>query len=206
MKIAQLSGSLRANVGKKDAASLRAAGRVPCVLYGQGSQTHFSVKQNDIEKLVFSPDVYQVDLDIEGKKTRGIIQELQQHPLKDTVQHVDFLELNESKPVKVKLPVRVSGSSIGVMNGGKLMLAFRHLQCIGLPNDLPESIELDISKLRIGDSIRVNAVNYNGVTFLDPATAVVVSVKMARGAGLEEEEEEETEVATEDTSPQTEEG
>ncbi len=207
MKIAQFSGSLRANVGKKDAASLRAAGRVPCVLYGQGSQTHFSVKQNDIEKLVFSPDVYQVDLDIEGKKTRGIIQELQQHPLKDTVQHVDFLELNESKPVKVKLPVRVSGSSIGVMNGGKLMLAFRHLQCIGLPNDLPESIELDISKLRIGDSIRVNAVNYNGVTFLDPATAVVVSVKMARGAGLEEEEEEEeTEVATEDTSPQTEEG
>ena len=206
MKIAQLSGSLRANVGKKDAASLRAAGRVPCVLYGQGSQTHFSVKQNDIEKLVFSPDVYQVDLDIEGKKTRGIIQELQQHPLKDTVQHVDFLELNESKPVKVKLPVRVSGSSIGVMNGGKLMLAFRHLQCIGLPDDLPESIELDISKLRIGDSIRVNAVNYNGVTFLDPATAVVVSVKMARGAGLEEEEEEETEVATEDTSPQTEEG
>lgn len=207
MKIAQLSGSLRANVGKKDAASLRVAGRVPCVLYGQGSQTHFSVKQNDIEKLVFSPDVYQVDLDIDGKKTRGIIQELQQHPLKDTIQHVDFLELNESKPVKVKLPVRVSGSSIGVMNGGKLMLAFRHLQCIGLPNDLPESIELDISKLRIGDSIRVNAVNYNGVTFLDPATAVVVSVKMARGAGLEEEEEEEeTEVATEDTSPQTEEG
>ena len=119
MKTAQLSGSLRANVGKKDAASIRNAGRVPCVLYGQGEQTHFSVKRNDIEKIYFSEDVYQINLDVDGKKAVGIIQELQRHPVKDTIQHVDFLELNDQKVVKVKLPVRVTGSSRGVMNGVK---------------------------------------------------------------------------------------
>jgi large subunit ribosomal protein L25 len=111
MKTAQLSGSLRANVGKKDAKALRNEGLVPCVLYGQGEQTHFAVKRVPLEKLVFSPDVYQIELDVNGKKTKAIIRELQQHPTKDTVQHVDFLELNDTKEVRVKLPVRLTGSS-----------------------------------------------------------------------------------------------
>jgi large subunit ribosomal protein L25 len=182
MKTAQLSGSLRANVGKKDAAALRNAGMVPCVLYGQGEQTHFAVKRNDIEKIVFSPDVFQVELEIEGKKAKGIIRELQQHPTKGTVQHVDFLELNEAKSVRVGLPVRLTGSSRGVMAGGKLMQTFRRLTVVGLPTDLPEAIVLDITKLKIGKSIRVSQIEIPGVKFLDPANAVVVSVKMARGA------------------------
>jgi large subunit ribosomal protein L25 len=182
MKTAQLSGSLRANVGKKDAAALRNAEMVPCVLYGQGEQTHFAVKRNDIEKIVFSPDVFQVELEIEGKKAKGIIRELQQHPTKGTVQHVDFLELNEAKSVRVGLPVRLTGSSRGVMAGGKLMQTFRRLTVDGLPKDLPEAIVLDITKLKIGKSIRVSQIEIPGVKFLDPANAVVVSVKMARGA------------------------
>ena len=196
MKTAHLSGSLRANVGKKDATALRNAGLVPCVLYGQGEQTHFAVKRTAIDKIVFSPDVFQVALDIEGKKAVGNIRELQQHPTKDTIQHVDFYELDENKEVRVKLPVRITGSSRGVMAGGKLMTVFRQLQCIGLPSALPDAITLDITKLRIGQSIRVNSIQIPGVTFLDPANAVVVSVKMARGAvkgadaGDEEEEEE----------------
>ena len=197
MKTVQLSGSLRANVGKKDASSLRTAGLVPCVLYGQGQQTHFSVKQVAIEKIVYSPDVYQVELNIDGKTAVGIIQELQQHPTKDTIQHVDFLELNETKSIRIKLPVRLVGSSPGVMAGGKLMLVFRSLQCVGLSKDLPEAIILDISTLNIGGAIRVNTINIPGITFLDPANAVVVSVKMARGAvkGEEAEGEVEEEVA-----------
>ena len=197
MKTVQLSGSLRANVGKKDASSLRSAGLVPCVLYGQGQQTHFSVKQVAIEKIVYSPDVYQVELNIDGKTAVGIIQELQQHPTKDTIQHVDFLELNETKTIRIKLPVRLVGSSPGVMAGGKLMLVFRSLQCVGLSKDLPEAIILDISTLNIGGAIRVNSINIPGITFLDPANAVVVSVKMARGAvkGEEAEGEGEEEVA-----------
>jgi large subunit ribosomal protein L25 len=198
MKTAHLSGSLRANVGKKDAAALRNAGLVPCVLYGQGEQTHFSVKRTAIDKIVFSPDVFQVALDIEGKKALGIIRELQQHPTKDTIQHVDFYELDENKEVRVKLPVRITGSSRGVMAGGKLMTVFRQLECIGLPGALPDAITLDITKLRIGQSIRVNTIEIPGVQFLDPANAVVVSVKMARGVvkgadAADDEEDEEDE-------------
>jgi large subunit ribosomal protein L25 len=182
MKTAQLSGSLRANVGKKDAALIRNEGRVPCVLYGQGTQTHFSVSRVAIDKIVFSPDVYQVELDIEGKKATGIIRELQQHPTKDTIQHVDFYELSETKPVSVKLPVRLVGSARGVLAGGRLMQVFRNLSCVGLPSAIPDAITLDIAKLKIGQSIRVNSISIPGITFLDPANAVVVSVKMARGA------------------------
>ena len=182
MKTAQLSGSLRTNVGKKDAAALRNAELVPCVLYGQGEQTHFAVKRNDINKIVFSPEVYLVELEIEGKKAKGIIRALQQHATKDTIQHVDFLELNDTKPVRIGLPVRVKGSSKGVMAGGKLMQTFRRLNCVGLAKDLPDAITLDITKLKIGKSVRVGEINIPGVKFLDPANAVVVSVKMARGA------------------------
>jgi large subunit ribosomal protein L25 len=182
MKTAQLSGSLRANVGKKDANAIRNEGLVPCVLYGQGEQTHFAVKRVPIEKLVFSPDVYQIELDIDGKKAKAIIRELQQHPTKDTVQHIDFLELSDSKEVRVKLPVRLTGSSRGVRAGGKLMQVFRHMQCQGLPSALPEEIKIDISTMRIGHSFRVSNIEIPGVKILDPANAVVVSVKMARGA------------------------
>ena len=193
MKTAQLSGSLRANVGKKDAALIRNEGRVPCVLYGQGTQTHFSVSRVAIDKIVFSPEVYQVELDIEGKKAMGIIRELQQHPTKDTIQHVDFYELSETKPVSVKLPVRLVGSARGVLAGGRLMQVFRNLSCIGLPSAIPDAITLDIASLKIGQSIRVNSIVIPGITFLDPANAVVVSVKMARGAIKPAEAEDEGE-------------
>ena len=182
MKVAQLSGSLRTNVGKKDARALRSEDRVPCVLYGQGSQTHFSVKKIDMERLVFTPDVFQVELDIDGKKAKAIIQDLQQDPVKDTIRHVDFYELDENKPVKVGLPVRVTGNSRGVMAGGKLAQVFRRLTVVGLPKDLPEEVSIDITKLRIGQSVRVNQIEANGLTFLEPANAVVVAVRMARGA------------------------
>ena len=204
MKKAQLSGSLRANVGKKDAAALRVDNRVPCVLYGQGEQTHFSVKRVELDKIIFSPDVYQVELDIEGKKSLGIVREVQQHPVKDTLHHVDFYELNESKKVRVDLPVRTEGAAKGVLNGGKLNLAFRTLSCYGLPGDLPDAITLDISPIRIGQSIRVSEVSIAGVTILDPANAVVLGVKISRGA-VDEDEEEEVEGAAEDGTAEGEE-
>ena len=196
MKKAQLSGSLRANVGKKDAAALRIDSRVPCVLYGQGEQTHFSVKRVELDKIIFSPDVYQVELEIEDKKELGIVREVQQHPVKDTLQHVDFYELNVSKKVRVDLPVRTTGAAKGVLNGGKLSLAFRTLSCYGLPGDLPDAITLDISPIKIGQSIRVSEVSIAGVTILDPANAVVLGVKISRGA-VDEDEDEAVEEATE---------
>lgn len=193
MKVAQLSGSPRANVGKKDAKALRDAGQVPCVLYGQGTQTHFSVKDLAIEKLVFNPDVFKIELDIEGTKSEAIIQELQQDPITDRVLHADFLQLDAKKAVKVALPVRLTGSSRGVMAGGKLMQVFRRLKVIGLPGDLPDAITIDISKLRIGQSVRVGDLETDGLKFVDAKSAVVVAVKMARGASKAAEMDDEDE-------------
>ena len=193
MKKAQLSGSLRANVGKKDTSALRNEGRVPCVLYGSGEQTHFSVRSVDIEKLIFSPDVFEVELDIDGKKANAIIQAKQMHPVRDTAQHVDFLELDPKKSVKVSLPIRTVGAPIGVMNGGKLRQPYRVLRVLGLPGDLPEAVTIDIANLKIGQSIRISDLNPGGIQFLEPANAVVIAVKMARGAVDDEEEGEEAE-------------
>lgn len=197
MKKAQLSGSLRANVGKKDAGALRREGLVPCVLYGTGEQTHFSVRAVDVHKIIFSPDVYQVEIDIDGTKKVAIIQDLQMHPVKDTALHVDFLELSDDKPVKVSLPLRATGSAIGVMNGGKLRQPYRKLRMLGLPSALPEAVTVDITDMKIGSSVRVSELEVEGVEFLEPATAVVLSVKMARGAVEDEEEEEEGEEGAE---------
>jgi large subunit ribosomal protein L25 len=195
MKVSKLSGLLRANVGKKDAAALRREERVPCVLYGQGTQVHFSARRIDVEKLVFTPEVYQVDLDVEGRTAKAIIKDIQQDNLNGKVKHVDFYELNEAKPVKVALPVRLTGASRGVLAGGKLLQVFRRLTVFALPSALPDAVTIDITKLRIGQSIRVGQIEANGLSFLEPANAVVVSVKMARGAakgsdGDDDEDEE----------------
>ena len=190
MKVAQLSGSVRSNVGKKGTKAVRNEGGVPCVLYGSGEQTCFSVRSVDIEKLIFSPDVYQVELDIDGTKKMAIIQAKQMHPLTDKPMHVDFLELADDRLVKVGIPIRVVGRSKGVLNGGRLMTIFRTLKVEGLPKDLPKSVEIDITPLRIGQSIRVRDIDMPGVKTLENESAVVVSVKMSRGAVDEDEEEE----------------
>ena len=182
MKSIAISGSPRENVGKRDAKELRYQGLVPAVLYGGKNQIHFSVSAADLKALVYTPDVSFVALEIGSVKAQAIIQDVNFHPLTDLPLHVDFLELSDSKKVRVKLPVRLTGSARGVLAGGKLMTVFRNLQCVGLPGDLPDSITLDIAKLKIGMSIRVKNIEIPGVTILDPANAVVVSVKMARGA------------------------
>lgn len=209
MKKAQLSGSLRANVGKKDAAAVRNAGRVPCVLYGGGEQTHFSVRSVDMEKIIFSPDIFLIELDIDGTKKTAIIQDKQMHPVTDKAHHVDFLELDDKKAVKVSLPVRTTGASVGVINGGKFRQNYRMLKLHGLPGDLPEAVTIDITKLRIGQSVRIKDLTIPNVTILEPTDAVVVGVKRARGsvaddsAEDEEEEEEGTEGEVESTEEES---
>jgi large subunit ribosomal protein L25 len=204
MKIAQLSGSTRANVGKKDAKLTRNAGQVPCVLYGSGEQIHFSVKIIDIERLIYSPEVFQFELNIEGKVKKAVVRELQQHPVKGNILHVDFLELEDNKAVKVALPVRITGSARGVMSGGKLMQAYRNLNVVGLPGVIPDAITLDVTKLKIGQSIRVGQVQIPGVTILDPHSSVVVSVRMARGAVKPADDADDEEEVSEEVVSETE--
>ncbi|MBK9190764.1 MAG: 50S ribosomal protein L25 [Crocinitomicaceae bacterium] len=145
MKEVSLSGSLRANVGTKDATAVRNSGRIPCIVYGGAAQTAFTVAILDMERLVFTPHVSIVNLDIDGKKSKAIIQSVQFHPVTDKIHHVDFLELNDNKKVKIEVPLVLTGRSEGVMAGGKLQQVFRKLRVQALPKDLPDQITIDIT-------------------------------------------------------------
>ena len=191
MKTVSLSGSPRESVGKKGAASLRTGERIPAVIYGGKEQIHFSIAENEAKKLIFTPNVYLIEIEVDGKSFKVILQETQLHPVTDRIIHLDFLEVKDDKPFKIKLPVKLEGFSRGVRNGGRLRQNFRKLKVFGLAKDMPESIEIDITPIRIGQKRRVSDLAINGLSFLDPANAVVVGVQTARAAIEEEEEEEE---------------
>jgi len=193
MKTVSLSGSPRENVGKKDAAHLRAEKRVPAVIYGGDDQTHFSLDLIELSKYVYTADVFKFEIEIGGKKSEAILKDLQFHPVSDRIIHADFLEVIEGKPVKMDLPVHITGSSIGVRNGGRLAVLFRRIKITGLPKDFPDYAELDITKLRIGMALRIKDLNIPGVTILHHPESIVVAVKRARGAMEDEEEDEEGE-------------
>lgn len=182
MKTASLSGSSRESVGKKDAAVLRKEGRVPAVLYGGDKQTHLHLDRVQIEKLIYNPDVFRIELDVDGTVTPCIIRDIQYHPVTDVVLHVDLLELVDNKHIWIDIPVRTEGSSIGVLNGGRLAVNHRHLRLRGLPSAIPEYVMCNVSDLEIGDSIRVREIELEGVTIEQADSDVVVAVKRTRAA------------------------
>lgn len=192
MKTVSLSGSLRENVGKKDAKKHRREGKIPCVLYGGKEQVPFVLKELDFDKLIFSPEVYLVKLDVEGKAYTAILQDVQYHPVTDKVLHADFLEVSENKPIIIGLPVEFFGNVPGVIAGGRLIKKMRKLVVKGLINDMPDQVKVDMSHMNIGDNIKVSDLEVENLQFLDHPSAVVVLVKTARAlVDLEEEEEEE---------------
>lgn len=180
MKKVSLSGSPRANVGKKDASDLRKQNQIPCVVYGAGEQVSFTALENDLKKIVWNPNVYQIELDIAGKKYNTIMKDIQYHPVNDRVVHVDFMQLVPNKPVKVKIPVRLTGTADGVKKGGKLFQNFRKLTLMATPEQLPDVIEIKVDDLNIGDMIRIKQLKYEGVKFLETLDAVVCAVKTSR--------------------------
>ncbi len=204
MKTVSLSGTLRAYVGKKDAKKLRKEGKVPCVIYGGKEQKHFFLDQKDFKKIIFTPEVFIIKIELGKESFETILQDIQYHPVSDIILHADFLELIPGKPVTLAIPVQMEGSSPGVIKGGRLQLKLRKIRMKGLVEDMPEHFVLDISGLDIGNSIKVKDIPGEKLQFLDPANAVVVSVKAARGVSDEElaaegeEGEEETEAATEE--------
>ena len=191
MKSVALSGNKRAERGTSNAKSLRKEEKVPCVIYGGKENIHFTVNEVAFSKLVNTPEVFFINLDVDGITYKAIIKDVQYHPVTDRALHVDFLEVAEDKAVTVKLPVKLTGNSRGVINGGKLRTVTRKLKVNGLPSALPEFIELDITDLRIGQSIKVEEVKGDGLTFLDASNAVVVAVKRSRVAVDDDEEDEE---------------
>lgn len=183
-----MSGSLRENVGKKDAKALRNSGKVPCVLYGGAEQIHFVADDKDFKDIIFTPEVCFIDLNINGKQYKASLQDVQYHPVSDIILHVDFLEIIDNKPIVMYVPVKVSGTSPGVLRGGKLVKKMRRLKVKGLANILPDNITIDISKLDIGDSFKVNQIELEGVELLDVPTSIVINIATTRGVEAVEAE------------------
>ncbi len=180
MKTVSISGSLRGNVGKKDAKALRKEGKVPCVIYGGKEQVHFATEELSFKKLIFTPDVNLVSIDVDGKTYNASLQDVQYHPTTDQILHVDFLEIIPGKPITISLPVKITGTSPGVLKGGKLVKKLRKLKVSALAENLPDKVEVDISGLDIANAIKVQDLKYDNITFLDVKTSVVVSVAATR--------------------------
>jgi len=185
MKTFEIKGSKRTEMTKAAIKALRLNEQVPCVLYGGAENVHFSASLADFKGLVYTPDVHMVNLDVDGKTYSCILQDIQFHPVTDIIQHVDFLEVNEGKPVTISLPLRFSGASEGVKQGGKLVTKVRRLRVKALPAKLPDFISIDISPLKIVGNIRVRDLQIDGVTFLDSASNVIVGVRMSRNVTAE---------------------
>lgn len=180
MKVVSMSGSLRENVGKKDARDLRLQGRVPCVVYGGEKEIRFSAEAKDLIELFNKPEVCFVELDINGQKVKAVPQEVQFHKVTDSLLHVDFLELRDDRPISMAIPLVITGNSVGVLKGGKLIKRMRRLQLRALPADMPENIVIDITKLDIADEVKVKDLCNEKYKIMGDMTAAVVSIKATR--------------------------
>ncbi|MBL7984000.1 MAG: 50S ribosomal protein L25 [Flavobacteriales bacterium] len=180
MKKVELTATKRASEGSKGAVTLRRAKRVPCVLYGGSSTTHFSVDEAALRKLVFTPESYRIELDIDGEKRMALLHDKQFHPVSDAILHCDFMEMSDTKEAKVSLAVKLKGQAAGIKAGGILSQPLRKLRVRGLPSALPEHLEVDITNLEINHSIHVSDLKFPGITIAEKASDVVASVKVAK--------------------------
>ena len=188
MKSIAISGSLRENVGKRDAKELRYQALVPAVLYGGPTQTHFAVSAADLKAVVYTPVVHFIDLQIAGVTSQAIIKDLQFHPLTEQIIHVDFLLLDEKKPVTIEIPIKLTGSSSGVKAGGKLVQKLRKLRIKALPKDHLDAIEVSIEGLEVGKSVKVSEINLPNLTITNAKEDTIVSVTTSRALRQAEQE------------------
>ena len=200
MKSITIKGSKRESVGKVATKALRNAGMVPCVIYGGDKPVHFSAEEKAFKKLVYTPDVFTASLEVDGQKTTAILQDIQFHPVSDRILHVDFYQLFDDKEVTMNIPVKLTGTSPGVLNGGSLRFTNRKLKIKALPANLPDYVTADISGLKIGSKLLVTSLFNDEYTFMHPDNTVVVQVRTSRNATAEAEEEA-TEEATEAAAP-----
>ena len=191
MKTIEIKAEARKDVGKKSSQKIRKQKHVPCVLYGGKENIHFHAYENDFQTLIYNPSVFLINLSIDGKNYQAIMKDAQYHPVTDKVQHIDFMEVSKDTEVKIEVPVKISGNSIGVKNGGKLRIRRRKLLVKALAENLPDVLEIDITKLRIGDSLKVRDLKFDNLLLMDPPSALVTNIVSSRVAakGMEIEEE-----------------
>lgn len=186
MKSIDIKGSKRADINKQEVKGLRDSGKVPCVIYGGKEPIHFAAESADFKGLIYTPEAHLVNVNVDGNTFKAVLKEVQYHPVTDAIIHVDFLEISDNKPVTISVPVKFTGASEGVKQGGKLVAKMRKLKIQALPAKLPDNISVDISDLKIGGSVRVRDLKHDGVTFLDSGSNVIVGVRITRNVAAEE--------------------
>jgi len=190
MKEINLTGQLRSDLGKKASKSLRKEGLIPCNMYGiattdgKPAAFSFTVPMTELRKLIYTPHIYLVNLTIDGKLHTAILKEIQFHPVTDAVLHVDFLEVNEEKPITIGLPVKLVGLAQGIRDGGRMSLSLRKLNVKAPYKSLPEHLDVDVTALTIGKSIKVGQLSYEGLELVTGKDVVVCSIKMTRAASM----------------------
>ena len=202
MKTVQIKGEARLNVGKKDAAALRASGNVPSVLYGGETPVHFSADKKSFNQIIYTPDAYLVDLEIAGKNYTAILKDTQFDVVSDEIIHADFLLAPAGKPVTLEIPVVTSGVAKGVEAGGKLQIILRKIKVKGPADKLPDSISVDMTEVELGGSVQVKTIpSIEGVEILNLPGAVVARVQVTRSSRMGDDEAEGvTEGATEEAA------
>ena len=187
MKSINVKGTARPATGKKASRDIRKAGAVPCNLYGEAKGENglplalsFSATQEELRKLVYTPDIYSVNLNIDGKEYKAIMKELQFHPVTDALLHVDFYEITETKPIVMEVPIKLNGLAEGVKAGGKLAASVRKLKVKAPYTAIPEKLNIDVTNLGLGKKIAVEDVKIEGLKMVNPADACVAEVKATR--------------------------
>ena len=183
MKSITIKGSERESVGKVATKALRNAGAVPCVLYGGNLPVHFSADERAFKNLVYTPNAHTVVIELgEGKSFNAILQDIQVHPVSDKILHIDFFQLFDEKEITMEVPVKVTGTSKGVLGGGVLRLNTRRLKVKALPKNLPDFIEADITPLEMGNKLYVTKLVSDKYKLLHPENTVVAQVRISRAA------------------------
>jgi large subunit ribosomal protein L25 len=188
MKTIEIKGSIRKDLGKKSSKELRKANNVPCVIYGGKENIHFYTHENNFKNIVYTPDAHIVNLKLEDKEFNLVLKEIQFHPVTDRIIHVDFTEVATNKPVTIGIPIKVSGDSVGVLAGGKLRIRRRSLLVRGFANDIPEFLPIDITDVKIHQSIKVGDLSFDKIELLDPKRSMVLAVATSRVAAKSTEE------------------
>ncbi len=189
MKEISVSGQKRATTGKKAAKELRKEGLVPCNLYGEKKGENglpealaFAIPAAQLRKVVYTPHVYVVNLTIDGEAHKAVMKELQFHPTTDALMHIDFYEVNEAKPITIGIPVKLNGHAQGVRDGGRLSQAVRTLNVTAPYKQIPETLDIDVTELKLGKAIKVADLQFEGLEIATPAQVVVCSVKATRAS------------------------
>lgn len=182
MKTFQLEGTPRIETGKKAAKAIRKEDMIPAVIYGGESTTHFNVTKDSVRKLIYTPEIFVIDLTIGDRKTKAIVKDLQFQPVTDALMHIDFLEVFDTKPIVMEVPVVLEGFAEGVKAGGKLSLEMRKLKVKALYNLIPEKLSINIDSLGLGKTMQVGALKFEGLEIMNAKNAVVCAVKLTRAA------------------------